>query len=60
MRTTPSSPKWAILPPAVQRRLDATQHCLPHLTLPPQRTLALWCLSIQLARSHALFGYLQP
>jgi len=54
MRNTTSSRKRAILPPAVQRRLEAIQHLLPHLTPPPQRTLALWCLGIQLARSHAL------
>ena len=54
MRTTTPSRKRAILPPAVQRRLDAIQHFLPHLTLPQQRTLALWCFGIQRARSHSL------
>jgi hypothetical protein len=54
MRNTPSPRKRAILPPAVQRRLDAIQHFLPHLTLSQQRTLALWRLGIQLARSHSL------
>jgi len=38
----------------VQRRLDAIQHFLPHLTLSQQRTLALWCFGIQRARSHSL------
>ena len=54
MRNTTPSRKRAILPPAVQRRLDAIHHFLPHLTLPQQRTLALWCFGIQLARSHSL------
>ena len=54
MRTTTPSRKRAILPPAVQRRLDAIQHFLPHLTLSRQRTLALWCFGIQRARSHSL------
>jgi hypothetical protein len=54
MRNTPSPRKRATLPPSVQRRLDAIHHFLPHLTLPQQRTLALWCFGIQLARSHSL------
>jgi hypothetical protein len=54
MRNTTPSRKRAILSPAVQRRLDAIQHCLPHLTLSQQRTLALWCFGIQRARSHSL------
>ena len=51
---TQSQSRRAILPPQVYQRLNAIQHFLPHLTLPQQLGLALWCFSIQLARSHSL------
>jgi hypothetical protein len=53
-RNAAPSPKRTTIPPAVQRRLDAIRHPLPHLTLPQQLGLALGCFGIQLARSHSL------